>query len=692
MRAAGPPEAQSAPLILGIDTGGTFTDAVLVAAERRAEGPGAIVASAKRPTTHGALADGIAAVLGAVLAEGIDPARIRLVALSTTLATNALVEGAADPAGLVLIGFAERDLGRHGLADALGRDPLIRIAGGHDALGSEAAPLDAAALGAALEGLVAEGQCPDAFAVAGLFSVRNPAHEDAAGRLIRAATGQPTTLSHHLSARVGGPQRAVTALLNARLTGVIATLLRAMHALMAETGIAAPLMVVRGDGSLVADAFAAERPVETILSGPAASLTGAGWLSGVGEAVVADIGGTTTDIGLLRGGRPRIDPAGATVGGFRTMVEAVAMTTHGIGGDSEIRPAGRDDGAPLAIGPRRVIPIARLADRAPALVRTTLGRQAGEARISERVAGFATAVAGARGRDAEESRLLEILAAGPIALDRSPEGGRARAAFDRLRARGAIRLAGVTPTDAAHALGLQTGGDADASRHALGLLARLRRPDGSALATDGTALAQAILAVLADRSAEAVLATLLAEDGFPASAATHAVLRAALAGHSGCLAPRLGIRLPLIALGASAATHYPEIARRLDMALTVPGHAGVANAVGAAVAPVRLRRSGTVTVPSPGRYRAHLPDAPRDFADPDTAAGALATALQAALLDEGRAAGATFPVVEVSEERAESLIEGQRMVVEIRVTATLTARPRLAALAEPADRGHPSDP
>ena len=92
-------------------------------------------------------------------------------------------------------------------------------------------------------------------------------------------------------------------------------------------------MVVRGDGALVSAAFARQRPIETILSGPAASLVGARHMTGLDEAVVSDIGGTTTDVAVLDKGRPRLDPEGATVGGFRTMVEAVAMRTYGLGGD-----------------------------------------------------------------------------------------------------------------------------------------------------------------------------------------------------------------------------------------------------------------------------------------------------------------------------------------------------------------------
>ena len=110
-------------------------------------------------------------------------------------------------------------------------------------------------------------------------------------------------------------------------------------------------MVVRGNGSLVSADFVRERPVETILSGPAASLLGAAHLVGEKDAIISDIGGTTTDIAALRDGRFDLGARGATVGGHRTMVEAVAMATHGLGGDSEVLLADRALGADLVVGP-----------------------------------------------------------------------------------------------------------------------------------------------------------------------------------------------------------------------------------------------------------------------------------------------------------------------------------------------------
>ncbi|RWG45308.1 MAG: hydantoinase/oxoprolinase family protein, partial [Mesorhizobium sp.] len=167
--------AKTKPLFLGIDTGGTYTDAVLWS---EAGGPnGKVLAKAKALTTRHDLAVGISGAVDAVLQKaGTDPAAIKLVSMSTTLATNALVEGQGGRVALVMIGFSEGDLARDGLKAALGTDPVVFCPGGHDVHGN-AAKLDLSGLEAALQEL---GASVSGFAVCAYFATRNPAHELAA--------------------------------------------------------------------------------------------------------------------------------------------------------------------------------------------------------------------------------------------------------------------------------------------------------------------------------------------------------------------------------------------------------------------------------------------------------------------------------------------------------------------------------
>ena len=455
-------------------TGGTYTDAVLLDEALIDRGAGAVsdalIAKAKRLTTRDDLSRGIGAAIDAAMAAtgataAIGPERVAMVSLSTTLATNALVEGNGGRVGLVMIGFDAADAVRAGLAEALGRDPMILIDGGHGPMGEEVAPPDLAALEAWLPGAEAEG-----YAVCAYFAVRNPAHEIAARDLIRARTGRPVTCSHELSAKVGGPKRGLTALLNARLIGLIDRLIASAGQIMADRSIVAPLMVVRGDGALVSAEFARLRPIETILSGPAASLVGAAWLTGRADAVVSDIGGTTTDIAILSGGKPRLDPAGARVGGWRTMVEAIGMTTHGLGGDSEVHLAPVGLQTRILLGPRRVMPVSLLASDHAAMVHRALDRQLGSERPGDLDGRFLVAHDRSRpaGLAANEIEILDALAGGPKPAGEVLRTRLLRTALKRLVSRGLAMVAALTPVGrrpcAGHPSGMgpRRGGEGDA--------------------------------------------------------------------------------------------------------------------------------------------------------------------------------------------------------------------------------------
>ena len=265
-------------LVIGLDTGGTYTDAALFDVNR-----GIVRATGKALTTREDLSIGLDGAIAKVLAAYAGtPDDITLISLSTTLATNAIVEGVGGRIGLFMIGFDDAALERAGLARALGQDPVHFIAGGHKPDGIFQEPLDVAALDTAAKALKSE---VSAFAVAGHFATRNPLHETEARDILRKTTGLPVTCSHELSSSLGGPRRALTAVLNARLINLLEQLITATQSIMVQYGLTCPLMVVKGDGSLLEADFARSRPVETILSGPAASLSGAAFLAGTKNAL-----------------------------------------------------------------------------------------------------------------------------------------------------------------------------------------------------------------------------------------------------------------------------------------------------------------------------------------------------------------------------------------------------------------------
>src|SRR5271169_2486731 len=438
--------ASAGGLSLGIDTGGTFTDAVLLEEGRR------VIASAKALTTPWNLAIGIGNAIRAVFDDpaGASRGAVTLVSVSTTLATNAVVENRFSPVCTLVIGFDDPMVERSGLKRH-GGGAVVRIQGGHSATGEESAPLDEAAVQGAVKD---HGARVEAFAVAANFSVRNPAHELRARKLIRALCQKPVTCAHELSSKLDAPRRALTAALNARLTPQIGRLIEALSQVLAEETIHAPLMIVKGDGSLMKAEIAIEYPVETILSGPAASVVGAGHLTGLADFVVADMGGTTTDIAVVSQGRPVISEQGALVGVWRTMVEAVDVRTSGLGGDSETR---FDRQLRLRVGPRKVMPLSLMAHAFPAAL-PLLRSSAELARLPDHAAQFAFRNPDRRPPEhlsSQERRVWEALDSEPRRVSALVRSGAGLEALHRLADAGLAAIAAFTPSDAMHVLDKQ---------------------------------------------------------------------------------------------------------------------------------------------------------------------------------------------------------------------------------------------
>ncbi|MDP3261346.1 MAG: hydantoinase/oxoprolinase family protein [Tabrizicola sp.] len=661
---------------LGVDTGGTYTDAVILdeAATR-------VIGKAKALTSRHDLAVGIGqAVDAAIAAAGVTAAEVSLVSLSTTLATNALVEGQGGRVALVVIGFDADDLTRGGLTEALKGDPVVSVAGGHSHAGTEAAALDLAALEAEVARL---GDAVMGFAVAARFATRNLAHEVAAREVIRRATGRPVTCSHELSAQLNGPKRALTAVLNARLIGMIDRLVAACERHLLTIGIDAPLMVVRGDGALISAAMVRERPIETILSGPAASIVGARWLTGASDALVSDIGGTTTDVALLRDGLPEIDPEGARVGGFRTMVEAVAMRTTGLGGDSEVHLITEGLKGGLRLGPRRLIPVSLLAVEHGPMVHAALDRWLSADAVGEMDGRFVVPMAGQTGGlSPREAAVLERVTV-PMPMAQALTSRLEVAALERLVARGLVMVAGVTPSDASHVLGGLDAWDRAAAEKAVRLMARRRTGAGERFASGPEPFARAVVDQVTAQTVDCLLEAAFGEDAAfageaPEALARHVLARAGLARHRGVVEVTARLGVPVIGLGASAPFYYGAVGARLGCEMILPEHAGVANAIGAVAGQVSQRVQGIVSSPAEGRFVAHLADGLQVFGTRDAALDAMEAALVAEASDRARRAGAVDLRVTVARDVREAEVEGRAMFIEATVTATASGRPRVA--------------
>jgi N-methylhydantoinase A/oxoprolinase/acetone carboxylase beta subunit len=599
-------------LALGIDTGGTYTDAVLVE-----HATGRVIAGAKALTTRHELALGIRSAMVHVFAATAaspapaTPADVVLVALSTTLATNALAEGHRGTVCLLLIGYDPALMQQFGFEHELATSDVVYLGGGHDQMGNEVAPLDEETARAAI---LARRDSVEAFAVSGYFSVRNPAHELRVKALIEQLTGRPATCGHELTSRLNAVRRATTVALNAHLILPLRELIGSVQQTLKEQGISAPLMVVKGDGSLVRAEWATERPIETILSGPAASVVGAAHLADRKDVWVVDVGGTTTDIAALRDGWPILNQDGARVGGWRTMVEAIDVHTTGLGGDSHVR---FDEERHLCIGPRRVVPLSLLAAQHPDVL-SELRRQSnagGNRRREDRGEFLVLGRSSGTLLDEQDRNILARLVDGPLScsvlITPKRGGGLVQKRIEELEARLLVRRAGFTPSDALHVLGRYTAWNAKAARLGAEILAAqaaLPVEEFCARVVDG----------LSERVAQELVSKIfedeIGEAAWEREPLAQAMLERSFHGRNGSdLGCALTLHRPIVAIGAPVAAYMPDAARRLHTELVIPEHSGVANAVGAVAGGI-VQRARVLINPlgDDGRVRLHLPDGYHD--------------------------------------------------------------------------------
>jgi len=657
---------------LGIDTGGTYTDAAIVDFEHHT-----VVASAKALTTRHHLAEGIIEALRSL--PPLDPRHIRLVSLSTTLATNAIVEGQGARVCLILMGYEAKLLEEFGLRE------MIPVAyhlarGRHGLHGEEVEPLDMEAIAGIVEETAGE---VEAYAVSGYFGVRNPAHERQVKSFITERTGKPVVCGHELTSELNSVKRAATAALNARLIPILRGLLHSVRHALDEMGIQAPLVVVKGDGSLMAEKVALERPIETILSGPAASAIGGRFLSGLEDCIVVDMGGTTTDIALLNGGRPKLKAEGARVGPWRTSVLAADIRTAGLGGDSFIC---ADRLRKIHIGPRRAIPICLLAVQHPAVVgdleylldRCMAGRSSsGDFLLRIRPLDGVSLSPG-------EKELWDALADGPCSVTllaqrlKTPHPSLIKS--DRLESLGVVGRAGLTPTDVLHALGRLYHWDAKAAKLALDLFAWQ-------LAAEPEAVGMLILEGLTDRIGVEVLNKLLPDDvhtdSFPGDGVGQLLWQQSLGRREDEFECSLKVHKPIVAVGAPAETYLPMAAHKLRTQAMVPPFAGVANAVGAVTGSVL--RTVTVQVEAlwtpvgiAGYFVAGV-DGRREFDDLHSALGYAESVGREEALRQMREAGGECPEVRVeTRQHAPHNAEGNNTYLGTTLLITAVGRPRMA--------------
>jgi N-methylhydantoinase A/oxoprolinase/acetone carboxylase beta subunit len=583
-----PAVVQTTGLGLGIDAGGTYTDAVVYDFKT-----GETLCKAKALTTRWDFTVGIGQSL-----EKLDPdplRRVKIVALSTTLATNAIVEGDGQRVGLLL-------MPPYGLYDPKDypHTPKALVPGRLSITGEEIEPVDEARVRQIIRHMVAEDRV-GAFAVSGFAGAINPDHEIRIKQIVGSETDLFVTCGHELSTILDFKVRATTAVLNARIVPRLGKLIADLEQSLRKMGMLAPIVVVKGDGTLMSAAMAKQRPVETIFSGPAASVAGARHLTGAADALVVDMGGTTTDTAALEQGRVRVSSAGSTVAGRHTHVRALDIRTAGLGGDSLIN---REKGI-FCIGPRRVAPIAWLASHdegtagAIAYLDTRLRRFETSTRNMQILA--ATGSAEKLTLMPVEEQVLSLLRTRPRSIH---ELIRITGAFtdrhlslDRLEENFVIQRCGLTPTDLLHVAGVFERWQTPAAKRYVDMIASLSQKQADELV-------QELLERVSRNLALEILKRQLDEAVDPDALATCPVCRTLMKnlfeGGNDHYRLHMEFKRPVIGIGAPVAFFLPRAAAIIGARFVLPEHADVANAIGAITSNVVIERQIRI-VPGHGK-------------------------------------------------------------------------------------------
>ena len=476
---------------------------------------------------------------------------IGLVSLSTTLATNALVEGMGSTVAVILIGFSDDMVTRSQLRVAIPTAQIIRIDGGHEYDGSETCALDEAQLRQAIE----DGKdSVEAFAVAANYSIRNPGHEHRAREIIAETCSHPTTVSSELSDGLNGPLRALTATFNVRIVSLIINLVKSVRLAMAQYAIDAPLMIIKGDGSIASADSVINRPIETILSGPAASVIGANFIANLNDFIIADVGGTTSDVATVRNGWPSLNEKGAMAGGYRTLVRAIDMQTIGLGGDSEVS---IDHKGIVALKSNRVVPVSLLCHRFPEVI-DTLDSSLADGMGLARAMRFIFLPEGLDkesllpGLSEADRSFLNNIESKPQSFDKIIIRATDRARAERFIDRGIVQVSGLTPSDAAHVLGLQCQWSVNGARLACLMLGRshaLISVSGKDQEQEIQDFAKRIFDTMTGKSTQLIVNQLCGQN-FDTD---NALLRSVSHGNGelGDLAVSMSPTIPLVAVGGS---------------------------------------------------------------------------------------------------------------------------------------------
>jgi len=607
-REVGPGDAVSLngdiDVVVGIDAGGTFTDAVVVSLLKRK-----VLAAGKSPTTHHDLSIGVRNALEKLPEDLLR--RAARIAISSTLATNSIVEGKGARTGLILIGYDESTSGMVVVGNG---DVKAVVRGRHDVYGEETVPFDEEDLLRAAGSMIGRGI--EAIAVSSYMATRNPGHEIRAKKILEENFPLPVVAGHELTDDIDSVRRAHTALLNARLLPVIKMLISSIVRVVRELGLTAGIRLVTTEGTLMNPSEALEKPVRLILSGPAASVEGVRFLTDMDSCLLVDMGGTTSDIAMIEGGSARRTGRGSVVGKYRTSIHATDIRTIGLGGDSGIS----WERGKVKVGPQRLVPISVLAAEHGRVLENLASLKGYDAsdyglvqpgvhfllvRMPENDSFFGE----------RERAVIELLSHGPLSVVELAE----RLAYPylsllgthRLEELGLVRRSGLTPTDLMVAGKELNLGDARAASLMLELYSErsgLPVPDFVKAAWNE------IHRIVSCAVVTEILAGGDNEKSFPGCDFCESLFSG-----NAPLEVSYALKHPLVGIGAPSRVMLQGIDAFLSARAVFPEYAEVANAVGAAAGAGGMHLDMTILTDEKGRFYLFSPEGKHIFRDLDAA-------------------------------------------------------------------------
>jgi len=557
---------------LGIDTGGTFTDAVIYDFKDKK-----IISSFKASTTIGDLNICINNVLDSIDKKHID--EIQVISLSTTLVTNACVEGKGAKGKLILIGCKREEIVQYGGEYGLNNvNDIIFIDGKVDLNGKEITEPN---WNNFEKQILDCEKYVDSFAVVQVWGSVNPVYEVKAKDIISELSNKPVVCGHELSSKLNYMRRAVSCLLNVRLIPVFNSFLDSVKNNIEKRGIKAPLLIVRCDGSVMSEEYARMKPVDTLLSGPAASIAGGLVLGKQKNAVVIDMGGTTSDLGIVENESVRLDEQGATVGNNKTATSSIDIHTKGIGGDSEIEILSDKQ---IKIGPKRVEPICQLASKYPSII-NTLNKLHEIANKHIKNVGVFYYLIGNK----TNNKIVNYLKDGPkdvLSICENCDISIYNNDLDDLVKEGVLMKCAITPTDIAHCKGTFIKWDNKASVLSLDIFSKQYNIDKNELCEK-----------VDDKMCE-LLFTMISKKIYSYESKTEIdndFYKYAYNNKSKLVDFNIVCKYPIIGLGAPSYLYMPTVAKKLNTKCIIPEYAYVANALGAIAGEIKISEFAEIT-------------------------------------------------------------------------------------------------